>query len=118
MPSNHRSSTTVPSYSSTIVIVVGSGGNSSTKISSSATTTTIPNNSSANQSNQTIQPNFTNFIYCVGSATQFSNETFFAPINSSGIGQWNETTNYPIPMFVDGCSINNGIHILRSAPLA
>lgn len=107
--SNHsqksaKSSTTATPYPSTIVIVVKR--NSSTKSTSSVVSTTIPTNST-NQSNASQQSNFTNYIYCVGTATQNSNNTYYAPISSTGIGGWNKSTDYPIPIFVAGCSISN-----------
>src|SRR2546428_4364311 len=46
-------------------------------------------------------------IYCVGGLTTSSpfitNAVFFAPISSSGVGTWNPTTSYPLPIFEQSC---------------
>lgn len=110
--SNHSQksakTTTIPtSYSSTIVIIVNRSSTASSTATTSIASTTVPVNST-NQSNVSQQSNFTNYIYCVGTATQDSNSTYYAPISNAGIGGWNQTTDYPVPIFADGCSISNG----------
>ncbi|MDE1851729.1 MAG: hypothetical protein KGH69_03525 [Candidatus Micrarchaeota archaeon] len=62
------------------------------------------------------------YIYCVGSGAVHhkdgevepqpsesgandSNQTYYAKVSRSGIGNWTRTTNYPGPMIFGGCSI-------------
>jgi hypothetical protein len=51
------------------------------------------------------------YIYCVGGyetvGTLESNQVYYAPISSRGIGTWNETTNYPVTIGAESCSIFN-----------
>ncbi|MEM3572508.1 MAG: hypothetical protein QW530_02145, partial [Candidatus Micrarchaeaceae archaeon] len=58
------------------------------------------------------------YIYCVGTAGTSgispsyshyaSNQVYYAPVSSTGIGPWTATTAYPVPMYAAGCSIYNG----------
>lgn len=54
-----------------------------------------------------------NYIYCVGSQVPASNNqknstAYFAPISNYGIGNWTQTTSYPIANFSQaGCSAYN-----------
>lgn len=52
------------------------------------------------------------FIYCVGGAntvgTLESNATYYAPISSSGVGQWAATTNYPGTVDDESCVTSGG----------
>lgn len=70
------------------------------------------------------------YIYCIGGkgvkhspgeddsivakvTTPNETRTFFAPVSDKGIGQWEETTPYPVPFTLDGCPIyNNKIYCL------
>jgi hypothetical protein len=38
------------------------------------------------------------------STITYSQLTYFAPISKSGVGKWNETTEYPLPLFDSYCS--------------
>ncbi|MGC8670035.1 MAG: InlB B-repeat-containing protein [Candidatus Micrarchaeia archaeon] len=55
---------------------------------------------------------YNGYLYCVGSysfgSSPGTNLTYYAPLSSTGVGIWNETTNYPINMFGSGCIIHNG----------
>jgi hypothetical protein len=67
---------------------------------------------------------YNGYIYCVGTSNDItawnnvnydvqpapvsSNDVFYAPISSSGIGAWVQTTPYPVPMYYNGCSIYHG----------
>ncbi len=45
-------------------------------------------------------------IYCVGgvnSTYYYINSTYYAPISSSGIGNWTETASYPFPVLYQSC---------------
>jgi hypothetical protein len=52
------------------------------------------------------------FIYCVGGAntvgTLESNASYYAPISSSGVGQWAATTSYPSTVDDESCVISGG----------
>lgn len=53
-------------------------------------------------------PQLATYIYCVGNSAHGSqNLSFYAPITSNVIGQWKNTTNYPVGMDDQGCSIYN-----------
>ncbi len=50
-----------------------------------------------------------NFIYCVGdSGYGAENLSFYAPISGSGIGNWTQTTSYPVGVDDAGCAIYKG----------
>ncbi len=76
-----------------------------TSISSS---TTISPNTTINSSSTTIpvQAATSNSIYCVGGATNqgFISQSYYAPLlNSDRIGNWTETTPYPINGTPESC---------------
>jgi hypothetical protein len=56
------------------------------------------------------------YIYCIGGAVQFGNNTvinatkltYYAPLSSSGIGNWTTSTPYPINSFESRCVSSNG----------
>ena len=52
------------------------------------------------------------YLYCIGppSSRQSNNITtrvYYAPISEQGIGNWQRTTNYPIPFLFGSCAIAN-----------
>ncbi len=52
--------------------------------------------------------NVTNDIYCVG--TQFGDaaqqeSAYYAPVAANGIGAWQQTTSYPVPLYGTSCEI-------------
>jgi N-acetylneuraminic acid mutarotase len=49
-------------------------------------------------------------IYCVGGITptnSFSRNVYYAPFSSSGIGQWANTTGYPVGVRQQSCVLSN-----------
>ena len=48
------------------------------------------------------------YIYCVGAASSPIQQVYYAPISSTGIGTWSNTTSYPVEMYAAGCSISDG----------
>jgi len=61
------------------------------------------------------------YIYCIGGSTEpsvgptglnasrgFSNEVYFAPISSSGIGTWRPSTTYPVGVYDPTCYASSG----------
>jgi hypothetical protein len=50
------------------------------------------------------------YIYCVGGygtvGTLESDHVYYAQISSTGIGKWNQTTNYPITVGAESCSVS------------
>lgn len=49
------------------------------------------------------------YIYCVGTSGHGNeNLTFYAPLNASGIGKWQNTTSYPVGVDDVGCDIYHG----------
>jgi hypothetical protein len=95
----------------------GQGFSSTTTVTSSgsnSSTTTQPfNNSkylqqisnSSGYSTTTIL-----YVYCVGSPLPNFNQSYYAPLGSSGVGQWRHTTSYPIP-FSEGSCASNGADV-------
>lgn len=49
------------------------------------------------------------YLYCVGdSGHGHENLTFYAPLTKGGIGQWHNSTSYPVGVDDVGCDIYNG----------
>jgi hypothetical protein len=70
--------------------------NSSLNVSASTIQSVVRTNTTAN----------TTYIYCVGDSGHGNqNLTFFAPLTSGGIGQWHNTTGYPVGVDDVGCDI-------------
>ena len=49
------------------------------------------------------------YIYCVGgylSSNLPTNETYYAPLSSSGIGAWSRSTDYPTNIYSQSCIVN------------
>lgn len=67
-------------------------------------------------------------IYCTGGYSlnstnnytqNYTKATFYAPLKSTGIGQWAQTTNYPFPSSGESCnSYNNFIYCIGGAYLS
>ncbi|MDE1855389.1 MAG: hypothetical protein KGH57_03685 [Candidatus Micrarchaeota archaeon] len=58
---------------------------------------------------QNVTSNST-YIYCVGDSGHGSqNLTFYAPITTNGIGQWHNTTPYPVGVDDVGCDIYHNV---------
>ena len=51
-------------------------------------------------------------VYCVGGIHDSNGDdvasSYFAPLSSSGVGSWNTTTSYPIPVDSESCVTSNG----------
>ncbi|GEM_PF-1221113 len=63
---------------------------------------------------------YDNHVYCVGGQT-FPNspplQSYYAPLSSSGIGQWTPTTNYPVSIINPSCTAQSGyIYCSNSVP--
>jgi hypothetical protein len=107
---NVTTSIAVNSTTGKTTTISGSKTTATTTINTStapttAFTTTIAggsSNSTTNSTNSTIP----SYIYCVGTQGAFPyNLSYYAQINSSGIGNWNATFNYTQPLFDAGCAI-------------
>jgi hypothetical protein len=51
------------------------------------------------------------YVYCVGGQTGSSSDTdavYYAPISSSGVGTWTQTTSYPVSLADLSCVISSG----------
>lgn len=51
------------------------------------------------------------YIYCVGglnSNPQDQNLVYYAPISSSGVGNWKQTSTYPLSLDSTSCAVNSG----------
>lgn len=55
------------------------------------------------------------FAYCVGGGDEAAprgsgglNNTYYAPLSNSGIGQWTESTEYPLPIMSPSCVESSG----------
>ncbi len=53
---------------------------------------------------------YNGYMYCMGgeNGNTATNATYFAPIGTYGIGAWNETNPYPLPIEAESCSVDNG----------
>ncbi len=107
---------TIPAELGTIgVKVAASGAPAMVSTSSSSSTTLLSTSvsssteSSSSSSTTSIVP--TDFVFCVSSASSPYNLTYFAPVSSSGVGGWNLSAQYPVPLSENrgaACDISGG----------
>ncbi|MHB8567420.1 MAG: Kelch repeat-containing protein [Nitrososphaerales archaeon] len=54
---------------------------------------------------------YSGFVYCVGginSSDAGVNSVFYAPLSSTGVGSWTQTTSYPTVISGESCVANSG----------
>ncbi|MGD0728592.1 MAG: hypothetical protein ABR981_00765 [Candidatus Micrarchaeaceae archaeon] len=91
--------------------------NGNTTITSNGTeTSTSVNTTTSTIANYTNQTSSNGYLYCVGNGAIYpQTDVYYAPISSSGIGDWTNTTSYPGKFYDAGCSIyNNTIYCVGS----
>ncbi len=118
--SSKGSSTSIsPIINNSATSTVAGGGHSSSGITSSTTSYTTTksgstNSSGGNLTNESLQK--FNYTYCVGNGGSRPNATYYSTLSAAGIGSWNATTDYPVPILGAGCSISgNYIYCVGSA---
>ena len=108
-----------------VIATVPPSPQSSTASSSSQSTTTTPITGQLGSWNHTTSfplplaamscATSGGFVYCVGGGDEVAprgsgglNSTYYAPLSSSGVGQWIATTDYPLPILNPTCVANSG----------
>ncbi len=106
VPTSNSSSTTTVVSTTTVSTTTVSGGGSGTSVSTISTISTVVSTILTTVSSGGAGPQY---IYCIGATFNgLSNATYYATINSSGIGAWHLSQLYPIQFGYTDCPIYGG----------